>query len=84
MTKNDGGPAFPVEADYPHEPGSYGMSLRDYFAGQALAGMCAATMSRAEREDIADGTRGGKYYYKAAYVLADAMIAERNKGETHD
>ena len=35
MTSKDGGPAFPLyEED--------GMSLRDWFAGQALAGILAA------------------------------------------
>lgn len=36
---NNGGPAFPhAHEDYPFQ---HGMSLRDWFAGQALAGMCA-------------------------------------------
>jgi hypothetical protein len=47
---NDGGPAFPVpmftrDADgqpmSPTEYGLGGMTLRDWFAGQALAGMLA-------------------------------------------
>jgi hypothetical protein len=36
---NDGGPAFPhAHEDYPFQ---HGMSLRDWFAGQALAGILA-------------------------------------------
>ena len=49
---------------------SLGMSLRDYFAGQALAGLCA-------RQDWDDGEE----YVLAiwAYDLADAMLAKREK-----
>jgi hypothetical protein len=48
---NDGGPAFPRQAlqvenreqwDYEELRGQSGMSLRAYFAGQALAGMHAS------------------------------------------
>lgn len=39
--KNDGGPAFPR----PHSPIGHaaqkGMSLRQYYVGQALAGLCS-------------------------------------------
>lgn len=63
--RNDGGPAFPGPADddllqY------YGMSLRDWFAGQVLAGMGGhydQSWLAAER----------------AYQIADAMLTERNK-----
>lgn len=46
------------------------MSLRDWFAGQALTGLCAS------QED------GGTYHEanaQMAYALADAMLAERKK-----
>ena len=52
-----------------------GMSLRDWFAGQALAGMHLPVYNTE-----------GDYVYenmeliaKAAYWMADAMIAERDK-----
>jgi hypothetical protein len=57
---NDGGPAYPV---FSAEAAHKGMSLRDYFAGQALAAY------RFCESDAA----------KDAYRFADAMIAERNK-----
>src|SRR5688572_10536047 len=38
MSQNDGGPAFPLSTDANKE-GRRGMSLRDYFAGQALMGV---------------------------------------------
>lgn len=62
---NDGGPAFPGETW-----GSKGMSLRDYFAGQALAGMLANPELPTDAEYIA----------KWSYLNADAMLAERQKG----
>jgi len=40
---NDGGPAYPLQSIGPDfAPGYSGMSLRDWFAGQALAGDWAA------------------------------------------
>lgn len=38
---NDGGPAFPITEQ--GLQGYNGMSLRDWFAGQALAGLAAAS-----------------------------------------
>ena len=71
---NDRGPAFPTiyeiqnmgitEVHY-----AYGMSLRDYFAGQALAGL-----AQQAREDVPD------QMVEYAYSIADAMIAKREKG----
>lgn len=82
MDANDtrsGGPAFPFE--HGHSPDAAnvrecGMSLRDWFAGQALAGMMAC-----ESEDFcitgdAQHTVEEKRA-KAAYEQADAMIAAR-------
>jgi uncharacterized protein YodC (DUF2158 family) len=63
----DGGPAFPRE--YTHK-GCSGMSLRDWFAGQALANSRTffGENSSATPEDVA----------LQAYAVADAMLAERN------
>ena len=51
------------------------MTLRDYFAGQALSGLCSGFA----------GGNGGVDWFKqaganAAYQIADAMLAEREKG----
>ena len=64
MTYRDGGPAFPcLEAkNAPNE----GMSLRDYFAGQALAGQAAQPT---------DGDVRAIAWY--CYELADAMLKAR-------
>lgn len=67
-----GGPAFPVP-DSHHANGQvqYGandMSLRDYFAGQALAGLVAHNdYGCISDQDVANG----------AYCYADAMLAAR-------
>jgi hypothetical protein len=70
----DGGPAFPVHGgDWPNDDPRNrilggGMSLRDWFAGQALAGMLASG------EDFRPSAGA-----EAAYLLADAMIAARRE-----
>ena len=47
--------------------GASGMTLRDYFAGQALAGMLGNPNSRGASVE----------YASAAYRYADVMLAER-------
>lgn len=86
----DGGSAFPrptyVELNQGSDnagrvSGDDGMSLRDWFAGQALAGSLASDGVQsvigeaAKRRDTAvDATWAAN-----AYQLADAMLAERAK-----
>lgn len=66
--KTDGGPAFPQ--------GLQGMTLRDYFAGQYLAGRMARPLvvTDATKEYINDDLIA-----QYAYELADAMLKERIK-----
>lgn len=67
----DGGPAFPCMAPANIHPGSApGMTLRDYFAGQALVGLLGSPFTDTDT-NIA--------YANVAYILADAMLAERDK-----
>lgn len=47
---------------------------RDEFAGQALAGMTANTML------ISDSGGFNQKNFRACYALADAMLAERERG----
>lgn len=67
-----GGPAFPANDGGSGPTGEQvryrGMSMRDWFAGQALAGMMAAC--------AVDGAHW-KAFAQDAYAAADAMLAVR-------
>lgn len=76
MAKEDGGPAFAnmtASSSGPVNPRREGMSLRDWFAGQALIGLCQAHMS-AEEFVVSPALLA-----RTAYAMADAMLAERAK-----
>lgn len=77
--QDTGGPAFPHQISKAGYPLQGGMTLRQYYAGQALAGLCA-TMGRMERADIADdelrGVALGVQFAQTAFALADAMLDE--------
>lgn len=81
MNKKDMEMAFPW-ADPNTGNGECGMTLRDYFAGKALAGMLSnhALMSHIIEPGI-DGAGLNKLTAAKSYLLADAMLAERNNGE---
>lgn len=67
--RDTGGPAFPpVHDPMKHESG---MTLRDWFAGQHIAGTFGGQPGR---HLIAENAA------RDAYELADAMLAERAKG----
>jgi hypothetical protein len=67
---DNSGPAFPfVEGLAGYKENKKGMTLRDYFAGQALAGICANP----------DTSGAYKLIVNEAYAYADAMLVERNK-----
>lgn len=74
MTKSDGGTAFP----YHWQDSIQGMSLRDWFAGRALSLMMGFEDQNGPFQNVTDETRAAR-----AYQLADAMIAERAKAESH-
>lgn len=76
-TKNNGGPAFPrpVSRKNPidpstEQPAQEGMTLRDWFAGMAMQGICANPEN--------DGMNTGDAVLRA-YQAADAMIDQRDK-----
>ena len=72
-TIDDGGPAFPVSDMAP----AFGMSLRDWFAGQALpAAMAAQVVATRQGSTYADAEA---FAANTAYHLADAMLAARRK-----
>ncbi len=66
LMADDGGPAFACAAENGHQAG---MSLRDYFAGQALVGLLAQ-----EDPDEAVST---SFDAEHAYRYADSMLAAR-------
>jgi hypothetical protein len=68
---DDGGPAFPA-ADY----GQFGMTLRDWFAGQALACVPLRDWSAAAQHGDLNVINS---WAICAYAAADAMLAERAK-----
>ena len=74
---NDGGLAYPYQGQPMHRNGEWGqdcetgMTLRDWFAGQALSGSLGEGTWPISDEDIAEG----------CYRCADAMIKERSKGD---
>lgn len=70
MSEKQNEPVFPLttEHHYHHD----GMTLRDWFAGQALAGLMAEKDNVSAPINILTGT---------AYEYADAMLAERAKKE---
>ena len=60
-----------------------GMSLRDYFAGQVLAGLSASSERLTALAGIAhnQGDEVTQVFAAVAYQYADAMLAERAKEE---
>tara|TARA_B110000503_G_scaffold70761_1_gene109971 strand:+ start:275 stop:505 length:231 start_codon:yes stop_codon:yes gene_type:complete len=66
---NDGGPAFPSINDHTHPTTiNNGMTLRDYFAGQAMASLLVnRKFNEASTKDIVE----------RAFWFADAMLDER-------
>jgi hypothetical protein len=84
---NYGGPAFPRPASVDPSSGTLpdgdsvieqqeGMSLRDYFAGQALVGLLAFSPAEADRQ-LPPGAAADD-----AYRIADAMLVARDRRTT--
>lgn len=71
MSKNKGGSAFPYVASHEY---SDGMSLRDYFAAQAMIGYLISTEMKIGSA-ISDTTLKDRADH--FYRMADAMIAAR-------
>lgn len=69
--------AFPVNTTNEPNPGAYeadpGMTLRDWFAGQALVGL----LSSGKWDNCGDGFEA--YIADRSGLIADAMLAERAK-----
>jgi hypothetical protein len=67
MTTDTGGPAFPAPAGVAHIT-DQGMTLRDYFAAQAVQGLLASEVNAPL-----------KVFAIRAYAIADAMLEARTK-----
>lgn len=78
--RDDGGPAFPETSYYDDRPvgSSGGMTLRDYFAGQAIIGCLDDARQPAEPEHL-NRELWFQWVAEAAYELADAMLEARRK-----
>lgn len=77
---NDGGPAFPGPATTTNPQG---MSLRDYFAAQALGSVLQSSGDLSSYYDYTAGSKGDwnipspNAVAAYSYELADAMVAAR-------
>jgi hypothetical protein len=71
--KDTGGPAFPFWCDSNGMANFQGMTLRDYFAAKAMQSLM--------HTQYVDMTYEGETANLAheAYMVADAMLAQRNK-----
>lgn len=76
-----GGPAFPAAWAFPGGTAQCpGMSLRDWFAGQALNGICAGLCSDHRESPEAYSRVDFTAAIKDSFKLADLMIATRKAG----
>lgn len=83
---DDGGPAFPIippcTPDGPYVPGypypEPGMSLRDWFAGQALIGVVTTLGKVRDQAEYDAKVKAGA---EIAFEFADAMIKARGHGQ---
>lgn len=70
MSKDTGGPAFPITtATSTH---AKGMTLRDFFAANAMQGLLVGTSMWREDEDDSGIS-------ECAYAIADAMLKARGQ-----
>lgn len=83
-SRPDGGPAFPRQehtVDYhgaeQYFVGAEGMSLRDWFAGQAMTGWLATYGDAAHPA----ATGNARVIAEYAYAIADAMLTERSRSD---
>lgn len=66
-------PAVPLKLD-----------LRDYFAGQALAGIISAQVEFAKAGGLLNPDDVSRHAASRSYEIADAMLAERAKSQSGD
>lgn len=76
-TNKNGGAAFPVAS--PGGSFNEGMTLRDYFAAQAMGALVSGSYVAVAEAAAKKKTCVESYLSGAAYEIADAMIEERAK-----
>ena len=81
MTKENGGAAFPhlnpnYDGNWDKEPQRAGMTLRDWFAGQALAGILANPVTIHGQDGLGSPMLPDQVAADA-YATADAMLRMR-------
>lgn len=79
-TLDNNSPAFPAMGDMTYK----GITGRDWFAGQALAGIMANAPFATKLQMVAEarGQTEGELIAEMSFTLADAMIAYRNSTST--
>lgn len=80
----DGGPAFPSDQMIAYNQKARGMTLRDYFAAKAVAALIAEPEWHNSDSGLCFRLNGKRCsgdaatdFAKAAYAMADAMLAAR-------
>lgn len=86
-TIKDGGPAFPLDnwdtTKWPEgTPADFGvgMTLRDWFAGQALIGLCSNSGGPFQANELSGWAMVNcdeDFVARQSFALADAMLAAR-------
>jgi len=74
LTPNDGGGAFPAAASPGADP-EPGMTLRDYFAAKAMAGLLGPIIARLDIDPDFN------FVAHQAYCLADEMLKRKGTPE---
>ena len=77
MSNKNGGLAFPIVASSSEYICASGMTLRDYFAGEALPSIIADYCSNARISGWDQDWR--QYVALEAYEIADAMLVARQE-----
>ena len=82
MTDKTGGPAFPYSALAPSGhmyTDNEGMTLLDWFAGQSIVGSAERVCDFLDDNDLEGAQEEAHRHAEAAWMMADAMLAEREK-----
>ncbi len=82
---NDGGPAFPLQAlASPGSEATWGMTLRDWFAGQVIVGLMAklplVDQTGSLGVKVEDKIAYNQDIAESCYAIADAMLRAREGG----